>query len=510
MATGATLLTKRAQPSRPERDFGHLLDRLSRHHYPASLQVTAYYWLRTVCGSGYERRAWRILEKLIEKLRDSTPEWGSLADDLRNWVRTASSADRDGPKAEGASKETNRSNLQSEVLAPYIARLLNEWLPLEVSRLLIEEDHFGPEDGGIPAFAKARAMERLLVRERLSAGTLQALLQTGFLSPRFVYPADVEVLRDVVLFLLGRTEAPTARVLPAALLCVAPDTPLDSDYGDTASHAVLANRVGYEEVHVAISPDQANRLLRGDWLRIGSVLVTMDGRWWLADRLLEDGQRDLIAYRAAGRLEIDYSADHAHLRIPWPEAQTTWAGPVGLAQSIEIFGREWKISRWERDAEQTWVDLVFVRTMPVSKIAPVAELGLRRSRPVSVDIAWAALENALAAAAAQKSLEPVERLRHSELVPAGRALFALMEAVTNHRFRKREAIETRLRSISYQQAEVVPSYGRVPWRILPSPVRTRLLSTRMDTGLANLLADVFEGFPSASGHLAPTSPPHAA
>jgi hypothetical protein len=40
-----------------------------------------------------------------------------------------------------------------------------------------------------------------------------------------------------------------------------------------------------EEVHVPKSPAQALEILKDEQLRIGSVLVTMDERWWEAVRL---------------------------------------------------------------------------------------------------------------------------------------------------------------------------------------------------------------------------------
>jgi hypothetical protein len=204
---------------------------------------------------------------------------------------------------------------------------------------------------------------------------------------------------------------------------------------------------------------------------------------------------------------MDYSDDHARLRIPWPEARSVWDGPPVFSGPIEIFGRQWRIERWDQDAEQTWLHLVFVRAMPISKITPVAENGLRRSRPASVDIAWAALENALFASIRDKSPNAIERLRQPDLIPVGRAVLALIECIASHGLRKRELIETRLRSVAYLEAELAPSYGRVPWRILPERVRAKLLRGASGQDRARLLDEAFEGFPAMSS---PSSPRHAA
>jgi hypothetical protein len=146
-----------------------------------------------------------------------------------------------------------------------------------------------------------------------------------------------------------------------------------------------------------------------------------------------------------GRLRIDYSADHAKLRVPWLETRLRWSGDVYFQNVFEIFGREWHVSKLEEDAERTWLHLVFSRTLPMPKIAPSEDAGFPPSRPASVDMAWAALEHALRNSIVQKSREPIERLRHSDLIPLGYAIFGLTESIMSRRPQKCETIETHLR-----------------------------------------------------------------
>src|SRR5262249_49002999 len=153
-----------------------------------------------------------------------------------------------------------------------ICRLLNEWLPREIARLLVDEPGMSLETpsiepADIPASVTARAIERLLVREHLSAATLEALLSPSLLSPRFAYPADVELLQDVVLFLLRRTEAPELPVLPAMLLRVAPDSPIAAGHAEAVERAFLAQGTNPDELYVPIAPEQAFQLLRQDRVR---------------------------------------------------------------------------------------------------------------------------------------------------------------------------------------------------------------------------------------------------
>jgi hypothetical protein len=413
-----------------------------------------------------------------------------------------------------------RAPLNSEWLAPYIGRLLNEWLPVEVARLLVNESESTVPQYGIPVLTIGRALERLLVRERLSPQTLEMLLHPELLSPQYVYPADAEILRDVVLSLLGRIWVPPPSVMPATLLCVAPGSPLPADYREAVRRAFLVSRPGGEEVHVPIPPAQALDILKGDRVRIGSIVVTMDGRWW-ESKDLECGEQHSVVYLPMGRLRIDYSADHARLEMPWPESRLRWSGFVHFRDTFEIFGREWHVSQWEEDAEGTRLHLVFSRTLTMLEIAPAAGTEFRRSRPASVDMAWAALENALTNSIIEKSREPIERLYHSDLIPLGRAIFGLTESVMSRRLQERETIETQLRAIRYLTAQVSSVYGRVPWRILPAPVRATFPRVRSYPVLLELLNQVFDELPeelsgpttqSPGSGKAPRSPspPHAA
>jgi hypothetical protein len=123
---------------------------------------------------------------------------------------------------------------------------------------------------------------------------------------------------------------------------------------------------------------------------------------------------------------------------------------------------------------------------------PAAEGVLRRTRPAAIDIAWASLEKALASAWVYGSMEAIEQLRHTDLIPLGRAVFGLIESVMGDGVENQEIMAARLASITYLQAELEPSYGRIPWRILPEPVRKKLLASR---AYHESWARMFEGSP---------------
>ena len=468
--------------------------------YPETIPVLASYWLKTVYASGHKRGWWKELNELLKQvLHEQLPNTAAreaLAE-IRTWVQQEVLRTGRTPGPPPPRLQPFRANLRRERLVPYIGRLLNEWLSAEVACLLVNESEPAiPPDDGIPVLAVGRALERLLVRERLSPGTLEMLLQPELLSPRYVYPADAEILHDVVLALLGRTWAPTPSVMPAAVLGVAVGSPLPADYTEAVRHASLLQGQGSEKVCVPIGEAQAMDVLRSDPVRIASIVVTMDGRWWESESL-QSGERHSVVYKPGGRLRIDYSADHAKLKVPWPETQLCWPGSVHFRGPFELFGREWQASSWETDGQRSWLHLVFSRTLPVEEIQAEAGTGFSRSHLASVDMAWAALESALASSLFQKSREPIEQLRRSDLIPLGRAIFGLAESMKNRRMPKRETIETHLKAIRYLQADVSLVYGRVPWRILPALVQATLLKRRPDPALVELLDQVFDELPEA-------------
>jgi hypothetical protein len=365
---------------------------------------------------------------------------------------------------------------------------LNEWLPVEVAHLLINEgEQFLPGEG-IPVLAIGRAIENLLVRARLSSETLELLLRQELLSPRHIYPADAEVLRDVVLYLLGKTESQPQPVMPPEVLCIAHGSPLSDDYRRAVPDAFLEQRSGREELHVPIDMAQATAILRSNEVHLGSIVVTMDGRWW-ESKSLQSGARHSVVHLPMGVLRIDQSADHAKLIVPWPETRRDWSGEIAFQETFQIFGREWRTCGWEQDTERAWLRLIYSRTLTIAETAPAAIAEQHRLRPASVDIAWSALENALAASMDERSLAPVERLYHSDLIPLGRAAFGLVDTMRHGRER-RESVETLLRGVRYFASQVSAEYGPMPWRVLPAPARATLLRS-----YGPELAGVFEGLP---------------
>jgi hypothetical protein len=499
--------------ARPESDLEALLARMWQRLYPETIPVLASYWLKTVYAGGHERAWWKALNRLLKQaLRQPLPNaaCGEALAEIQAWIKQEILLGRKMPAGQPPRSEPLRANMRPDRMAQYIGILLNEWLSAEIAGLLVNEGEPGnSQDGGIPVLAVGNALERLLVRERLSPETLWAFLQPEFLSPRYIYPADAEILVDVVLSLLGHTEAPAPPVMPATLLGVADGASLPRDYRSAVARSVRVQGQGGEEIHVPIEAEQAMEILH-DRVRIASTLVTMDGRCWESNNV-QSGEQNMVVYKPGARLQIDYSADHARISIPWPATQLSWQGSVHFPDAFELFGREWRVSSWETDGERTSLQLVFSRTLPMDRILPAMETTeYHRSHPASVDMAWAALENALAAAVSQKSREPIEQLRRADFTPLGRALFGLAELARNRRLLNRDSLATQLRAVGYLQAEVSVVYGRVPWRILPAATQAIFLKRRPDPALLDLLTKTFDGLPQSLGGVRSTSPSQAA
>ncbi len=359
---------RRTKVASVEKDLAALFARIRRRWYPETLPVLVSYWLKAVYSRGHDLAWWKRLDRLLRQaLLEQFPNGDSARPvllELQAWIEETLLRGGTPPQPQQQKQDPVRVKLDPEWVAPYIGRLLNEWLPVEVARLLVDEGDSPMWQGeGIPVLATARALERLLLRERLSPGTLELLLQPGLFAPQSVYPADAEILSDVVLALLGRVEAPAPPVMPAVLLCVSPRAPLPVNFAEAVRHARLVVRAASEELHVPLPATDIREILKEDHLHIGSFLMTMDGRWWESQRVCY-GENDSIVYRPMGRLRIDYSADHARLPVPWPETRLRWNGSVSFPQTMDLFGREWRVSRWEEDTQRTWLHLEFLRVVP--------------------------------------------------------------------------------------------------------------------------------------------------
>ena len=460
------------------------------------MPVLAYYWLKTVYASGHPRAWWRELNRLVKQVLREQPlddPSRTAVTGIQSWIQQSGLLTGKAPLPPHPRLEPFRAKLSIQQLAPYIGRLLNQWLSAEVASMLVDEGDPAREDGGIPVLTFGKALERLLVRERLSPETLEMLLQLESLSPRYIYAADAELLRDVVACLLGRTGVSPAPVMPATLLGVAAG-PLTPDYAEAVQHATWVHDQDREEIRVPVGAAQAADILKSDPVRLASVIVTMDGRWWESESL-QSGEQHAIVYKPGGRLRIEYSMDHTTLDVSWPDTPLGSTGYVHLPGPFQVFGREWQVASCETDGEHTWLHSVFSRALSMAEPSGLADAGLRRSHSASVDMAWAALEDALATAVSRKSREPIEQLRRASFIPLGRAIFELTESAKSRWWLKQETIEAHLKAIRYFQSGIGLEYGRVPWRILPAPLRTALLKRRLEPALIEILNEVFDALP---------------
>ena len=495
----------------PEKDLENLLLRMRQRLYPETIPVLGSYWLRTVYGGGHNRSWWKRLHNLMGRAAKDetlTPLARTTLGEIRDWIGQSILVAGKIPTAPPENHEPLRAKFPHERLAPYLSRLLNEWLSEEIARTLVEDA--SPLDEVHQGLTAANCLERMLVRDHLSAETLEMLLQPELLSPRYLYPADVEIFRDVVLALLRRTAAPTMPVMPATMLLVSGESHLSAEYRDAVQHAVLVNGVEGEEIQVPIGRSQASEICHGGRVHISSVIVTMDGRWWQSWNL-ESGDQDTVVYRPRERLRIDHSEDHLRLDLPCPDSPLEHGGDIHLQGPFELFGREWQAASWETDSVQARMHLVFSRTLQMPEAPAEREAVPQRSHPASVDMAWTAFADAVEAAISAKSREPVEELRRGDFVPLGRAVFELEQSIADRHRRNRQALETQLRAIRFLESGITAEYGRLPWRALPEEVRSFFLKLRSDRALAQLVTDAIDGCPPAlAGSGSQSHPPQAA
>jgi hypothetical protein len=498
MGTGAARHGSRAQA-----DFDRLLDRMGRRMYPETMPALVFYWVRTARRKGYGCDEWRAVYRLLDHALQHAHANRQVFDALTSlhaYIRDEGLlTGQTRPPARRDPTEATWPELGSEALAAYVFRLLNEWAPKELALLLLDEtEESNPDEPEVRALTAGRVMERLLLRTRLSPHSFETLLQSNVFTPKFVYPADYEVLRDVLLFLLGRTDAPPIPLLPPELLASAPDASFHPDYQRAVHDAIVVNAGGEkQELHVPISQEQVRKIFEATQFRIASLVITMDGRWWQSEKLVS-GDRNAIVYRPVGQLRIDFSLNQARLRVPWAESRAHWPGPLPFPPPLELFGRRWRVAEWEQAAEGAWLNLECLGPLPVSALGPSARASLRRYRPAAVEMGWTALEIALAAGLSQKSGAPIDKLRHDELIPLGRSLYALTEAIMSRRLQTPDVIQTRLAGVAYRAAELRESHGPVPWRVLPKPVSDFLRGCQSSLDLPKPLSEIFSEAPETS------------
>lgn len=465
----------------PDADLSALFARIRQRLYRESVPVVASWWLKTVYYAGHNRAWWQELDTTIGRAL-SSQRWGTTAVeaivDIQTWVRQIILPQHMASKVQPLLRPPFRPDLTPSQVATYVSRLLNEWLPIEVARLVTTEAEFaGFSESGMPALTVATALERLLLREHHSPGSLELLLESSWLSPKYAYPAHIEIFGDIVLALLGRTTAPASPVLPAMHLA--------GEFADVVSRALLVSSDDGDELHVPLNAAQATAVLKHDPVRIGSIVVTRDGRWWESVRL-QRGEETVIVYRPGERLRIDFTSEHARLVVPWPDADTGSQGMVHLPDQVQLFGREWHARGWEKNAERTWLHLEF------SAAVTLPDNPRRRClRPASMEIAWSEVEQALATGGS----DSIDQLHRSDLVPLARALKRLVACLLRPALLSRGDIERSLMAVRYLHGAVAPAYGRIPWRVLSARGRIALRKRCGTTALTDVLAEIFDGSP---------------
>ena len=124
------------RPSQPQNEVDALLTRMQQRLYPETIPVLASYWLKTVYAARHDRAWWKelnaLLRQLLRKQLLDGPSRQALTD-IQSWVEETVLRSGKAPGAPIGKLEPLRATPKSEHLAPYVRRLLNQWLLAEVA-----------------------------------------------------------------------------------------------------------------------------------------------------------------------------------------------------------------------------------------------------------------------------------------------------------------------------------------------------------------------------------------
>src|SRR5437879_13134437 len=101
------------------------------------MPVLVSYWLKTVYRAGHPRAWWKglnhLLKQVLRKQVLDGPSREALID-IQSWIQGTGLGSSKTPAAAALKLEALRANPKPERLAPYLRRLMNQWLLAEVAR----------------------------------------------------------------------------------------------------------------------------------------------------------------------------------------------------------------------------------------------------------------------------------------------------------------------------------------------------------------------------------------
>jgi hypothetical protein len=371
-------------------DVDRLLERARNRAYPDTMSVLSFYWMLTV-SSRYTAEHWTLLERRIgELLADPSLSAGELESlgCAREWLGSARFAE---PRRRSAGLAA--SPFTSERYAPplratqsFLEMLLNDWLPqsiLERYGARVTEENWGSENAYaeaafcleeilkrravFPELETIRRLDRLQKRAPTTAQDLrqwclrqQAALEALVTAPTpdasLLDPKLREILADVILYLLGSTEAaPAPQAGHPWLFPVYAETDLPVDLAHRVSEFALPSN--YSQVHTLFIP-VANWPLASLWrdhpICIQSSILTPDGRVWDARSVAQEADNvPAIVYRAIGRLEVKPTSDGLVLTVPMGYFPGEVSARFAEMTELDLYNRRWRMGRIEGKIEES-------------------------------------------------------------------------------------------------------------------------------------------------------------
>jgi hypothetical protein len=361
----------------------NLVTRMRQRVYPETSLVLANQWYLTLLNRGYAPRQWRRLARdLRDAVQESIAKDGPFSVDQQkaldtaiDWLDRAAETDPSTQKHESSFADSVMSH-PPEQLRRYLTLLMNEWLPWKLNQPEVgTDDHEFQWEEGDNAYRKIarvialhlseesilldpktyyfssslprqlmRIPEEPIVSHRLVFSDLEILLTLTADEPELVLPLEREILMDVILSFIGRTDPPPQPPLLTPMNFSAKSPVLLPHFDAALKRAYRVHTDKGVRLIVPIGQGYLSLISRSinkkDWAP--SRLITPDGFLWSSMGTDYSNEGLSLVYSK----EFDSKVPPIKFNPKTMELELRGTEPLNIGSGIEPLGQSFHLGDW--------------------------------------------------------------------------------------------------------------------------------------------------------------------